>query len=457
MTNILFCDLFVNRLNLMDDDSEDDVRLKFERAFIDALGSTPDAFTEAHILGYYLGYLSDRSAAQPYFHDPKLLQARALQSLELYFHGMAQQTALVIILEDIHWSDPGSLRLLQQLFRRLSADPILVIITTRETLPEVFEPVEPDARVHRLMLMPLNADDCTLLSRNLLAGEGNLSPELHQFILERSEGNPLFIEELIHLLHEQKALRHSADGWHLDQQRLAHQLPTTLISILQTRLADLTADELLILQIASVIGRIFWDTSIITVLTMVNPTADNPERRVQQSLSELERRMLILRPRHSVYREHRQYVFYHALLRDAVYITILKRDRRRYHAGAAKWMLDALKKGTFANDYTAILASHYEGADQIDDVDYSILHDKVTAICPEEATVTLSLTLGWAAMTASSARSSASSRSSMDRWARTIPSARASTAPSPAKARRVRSTRSAAFRPSPPITARSGI
>lgn len=91
------------------------------------------------------------------------------------------------------------------------------------------------------------------------------------------------------------------------------------------------------------------------------------------------------------------------------------------------------------------------------DVDYSILHDKVTAICPEEATVTLSLTLGWAAMTASSARSSASSRSSMDRWARTIPSARASTAPSPAKARRVRSTRSAAFRPSPPITARSGI
>ncbi|MBW4439283.1 MAG: AAA family ATPase [Pleurocapsa minor GSE-CHR-MK-17-07R] len=362
MTNSMFCEMFVYRFRLMDQDSEATMLRKFERGFIDAIGNTQEAYTEAHLLCYFLGYSSDEAIAGPYARDPTRLHERVLQSLEVYFRGIALQTPVLMLLEDLHWSDHSSVQMLRRLMGRLMDVPILAVISTRPSPQHAADWSGMSGNVQRIRLMALDPQDSHALIAGLFPPGTSIEPELEQFVVQRAEGNPLFIQELMHMLGEQQAIQHRAGGWHLNISKAPEQIPTTLMSILQARMADLQAGELVVLQVASVVGRIFWDSSIEAILSDL-PDHHDGEINVASALEGLRQRMLIVLPKESVYRDQREYVFFHAMMRDAAYLTILKRDRRLYHQGAARWLADALRRGVYSQEYSSILAGHYEAAE----------------------------------------------------------------------------------------------
>ena len=154
--------------------------------------------------------------------------------------------------------------------------------------------------------------------------------------------------------------------WQVDTARLADlRVPTTLTGVLQARLDSLAPMEKGILQRASIFGRVFWDQAVQALLDQP-PTADSvsPDWHeiLEESLHHLRRRELILHHETSTIEQAAEFTFKHALLRDVTYERVLKRERRIYHARAARWLAEATQRIGRGDEYAAIIAAHHEQA-----------------------------------------------------------------------------------------------
>lgn len=194
--------------------------------------------------------------------DPQALQNQYLMSLRRLLTALAARRPLCLLLEDIHWADPSSVELLRKLLPLTGEAPLLFCLVTR---PERDTPgwrlvtAARDllgGRLTELTLKELSAADSALLIANLLDNAA-LPEATRELILDKAEGNPFFVEEVIRMLIDHNLLARHAGQWIVQGEITASEIPDNLQSLLLARIDRLPEDIKRALRVASVIGRQF--------------------------------------------------------------------------------------------------------------------------------------------------------------------------------------------------------
>jgi predicted ATPase len=152
--------------------------------------------------------------------------------------------------------------------------------------------------------------------------------------------------------------------WRVDDKKLNEMdVPTTLTGVLQARIERLSQEERTLIQQASVVGRVFWDQAV----RYLNHQGkgDLEEEGIQDGLSKLRGREMIYRRELSAFQEAREYIFKHAVLREVIYESVLKKLRRVYHALIAKWLME--QRADRSGEVVGLIADHLEQAGEYDE------------------------------------------------------------------------------------------
>jgi class 3 adenylate cyclase/tetratricopeptide (TPR) repeat protein len=369
----LIRDVLFQRFEIQESDSVVVAREKFEQGFIGLTGdaahmSDETVLAPAHFIGQLLGL--DFSASphlRGILHDPEQIRQRASHYLGRFFAEASQgvqnrgdtglRQAAGLLLEDIHWSDEGSLELVEHVARACRGAPLMILCLARPTLFERFSAWGDSAENHsRLELSPLPQSASRTLVGALLHKTHEIPPSLCELVIDGAEGIPFYIEETIKMLIDIRVIVPDVDRWHVESARLgAATIPASLTGILQARLDGLSQSERTVLQRASVIGRTFWDNALKELAT----PADSPELLIE-ALAGLRRKELVLHSESSGFAETVEYTFKHDLLRKVAYEGLLKKTRRTYHEQVANWLVR--QSGERVNEFAAAVAGHFEQA-----------------------------------------------------------------------------------------------
>lgn len=257
----------------------------------------------------------------------------------------------VVLVEDIHWAEDQLFDMLEYLLAGVQG-PLLVIATARPELLARRPGWGVRAGGELLELEPLSEEDSLRMLDELLAGV--LPPELRELVLQRAEGNPFFVEELLGVLIDQGLLARGNDGWTLEKLPSDFTVPDSIHAVLAARIDLLEAAEKSALQAAAVIGRVFWAGPVYELVDA------EPDLRV------LEQRGLVRRRTGSAMAGEREYAIKHALTREVAYASLPKAQRSRMHAAFAAWLE---RMGEGRDDLASLLAHHYSAAVRPEDAD----------------------------------------------------------------------------------------
>jgi class 3 adenylate cyclase/tetratricopeptide (TPR) repeat protein len=352
----LLRDLMSTRLGVQESDPTEVVRAKAEQGVELAFPGDPQARRHAHLVASWLGYELD-DAATPPPGDPRSLRDQATALLAQYFARLSESAPVVMLLEDLHWADDGSLAWLDAADRVLHDRPVLVVATARPSLRER-RPHWGEGLAHhsRLPLQPLSRRQSRQLVHELLQHVDRVPDTLTELVVEAAEGNPFYIEELVTWLVDAGVVVRGTPTWRVHEERIGTvRVPSTLKGVLQARLDALSQPERAVLQRASVVGRVFWDDAVDHL--DAGSVATTPA-----ALEALHRRELVFQREVSAFDSAREFLFKHALLRDVAYDGVLKARRATYHALTARWLAEVTERSQRADEYAALIAEHYRQA-----------------------------------------------------------------------------------------------
>ena len=194
--------------------------------------------------------------------DPDAEQQRLFESIVTWFGALTKDDKLLLIIDDVHWADSGSLALLRYLARRLNRRRALIVATYREveldvTLPfrETLQEINRERLATRIKLSGLDVNGTGELLATLFAEE--IQPEFLEGIYRETEGNPFFIEEVCKALVDNGKLYYEKGHWHRPDDIAELEIPQGIRSTIQTRLSKLSEEEQDVLQKAALLGREF--------------------------------------------------------------------------------------------------------------------------------------------------------------------------------------------------------
>jgi class 3 adenylate cyclase/tetratricopeptide (TPR) repeat protein len=290
--------------------------------------------------------------------DPSMVQRQTYVVMRQVLLAMAQSAPLILILEDLHWLDPASKELLIYLMGAISEAPILLVLISREferktTIRPLLDILEKSPqRFVDVRLKRLSEAEALQLLTQLLKGTDEEGPlyQLQQRIVKRAEGNPFYIEEIVRMLIDQQVLIQYNNHFALTTrpEESLDQLPGTLKSLILTRFDGLDEELRQILQKAAVLGRSF-PLSLLQALSPANPEA------TVTYLYELKNRLFLAE---DPFNREPGFTFYHALIQEAIYDMILKRDRRTLHGQVGQ----VIEWGQFYNEDERVEALGYHYA-----------------------------------------------------------------------------------------------
>ncbi len=329
---------------------EDDSTLVAFEKLENGMGNVLD-IQEIHLACNFAGF--DMSSSR-FIHDMEgdsSLASAGRAALVRYFRKIASTGRTLVYLEDLHWADSMSLELVEQIVRDIPASKMLVLCLTRPPLlarmPNWGEDI-PNIFLH---LKPLSPHESRNLVGEILQRMRNLPGELSELIISNADGNPFYVEELIKMLVEDGVI--SPDTWTVDVEALTgEKVPSTLTGVLQARLDTLPSGEKTLLQMASVIGRVFWDKTVKDLYNTEEPVE------ILGMLSSVEHHDLVHRMNISAFSDAGEYLFKHAILRDVTYETVLLRIRKKYHRLVAIWL--ERNSGDRIAEFAGLIADHYE-------------------------------------------------------------------------------------------------
>ncbi len=259
---------------------------------------------------------------------------------------VALEQPLVLVFEDIHWAEEPLLELIEHLATWVREAPLLLICLAR---PELLD-LRPDwgggrVRATSIELEALRRDESEQLVDALLE-DGELTEEARQELLDKTEGNPLYVEETMRMLAEEGI--QSVD-----------RIPDTLQALIAARIDRLPAPTKAILQRAAVIGRIFWDDAVLRL----SPELDS----VEEPLEDLLLRDFVLPEPRSSIRAENAYRFKHVLIREVAYSGLSKSARAEHHRAFAAWLKERagdelLEIRAYHLDHAAKLTAELEGS-----------------------------------------------------------------------------------------------
>jgi class 3 adenylate cyclase/predicted ATPase len=252
---------------------------------------------------------------------PKQQRERTLAALVRQLEGSARHSPVLILFEDAHWIDPTSLDALTLAVKQVQHLRVLLVITFRT---EFRPPWGDQAHVTPLTLGRLEAREGVALA-GLVANGKALPPEILEQIVTRTDGVPLFVEELTKTVLESGLLREEDQRYVLDGPLPTLAIPTSLNASLLARLDRLPPSVREVAQIGAAIGRDFSYERLAAVV----PLLEIPLRQALERLATAE--LIIARgtPPEAMY------MFKHALVQDAAYSTLLRERRQQLHARIA--------------------------------------------------------------------------------------------------------------------------
>ena len=352
-------DLFSFRFKILDNDPLSAVHEKFEAGIASFLNGGGSRET-AHMIGQLVGFdFSESPVVKPKLEEPEAFHQEALALLGKFFLAAAGTSPVFIQVEDIHWADDRSLDLLNSLARENTAIPLFIIYMARPQLYDRRPSWGEGQGFHaRINLQPLSRLDSRRLVRELLKKVDQVPTELRDLIIDRAEGNPFYMEELVKALIDDGVIVKGEDSWQVQQEKFsAVRVPPTLVGVLQSRLDSFPPGQRTLLQRASVVGRIFWESAVVHLSAADGVTAGA----VGGMLEDLREREMVFKREESAFEGTPEYGFRHAILRDVVYETIVPSQRRGYHRLVAEWLTEAGRDRL--EEYNPLIAEHYERAE----------------------------------------------------------------------------------------------
>jgi class 3 adenylate cyclase/predicted ATPase len=273
--------------------------------------------------------------------SPQRRKEQTFEVLGEQLDGLAARRPVLIVLEDMHWIDPTTRELLDLLVERLVTLPVLLVVTLRD---DIESPWGGQPHVTRLPLQRLSLRHSAAMVEGLAPG-GTISARLLEEIVGRTDGVPLFLEELTKTVLE-SSLPDAAD----DRFGLAGSpslaVPATLRDSLMARL-DRLASVKEIAQVGAVIGREFS-------LELVAAALGRPEPEIAAALDRLTASELVFQHGSPL---ARSYSFKHALVQDVAYQSLLKSRRQQLHGRVARVLVERFPE--LAEMAPELLAHHF--------------------------------------------------------------------------------------------------
>ncbi len=252
-------------------------------------------------------------------------------AIRRFFEAVARERPLVVVFDDIHWGEPTFLDLVDHIADWSRGSPILLLCMARPDLLDVRPTWGGGKRnAATVSLEPLTEEQATALVANLL-GSAELPGALPRRIVEKTEGNPLFVEETLAMLIDEELIVRDDEGWRVIGELSAVTVPPSIHALLSARLDRLTSEERMVLEAAAVIGNEFFAGAVRDLVPV------DIRERLPSDLMALVRKELI-HPQDTTLPGEEAFRFRHLLIRDSTYDSIAKIRRAELHERVADWL-----------------------------------------------------------------------------------------------------------------------
>lgn len=345
-----FLDLLRRFAQIRDDDSESEVR----DLLVDRLGKIfPEESRQFAVFAQLLSIKLETEEAKVVRRlTGEMFQKEFFSVMEEFLRTLAEEKPVLILLEDMHWADQSSMKLVAELCSLPESEPIGIVALFRSRYDaaenwEMFTPaIEPCRdRYTELTLQPLSEEASRDLIDQIL-DYSDIPEKFYDIVIQKTGGNPFFVEELLRSLMEEKVLVNDGGNWKVTELKKADQVPDTLQGLLLSRLDRLPEQTKEIVQSASVIGRVF----LYRIL-----------KHMTQKEGDIDPHVNIIEDANLVQEQSRfpeiEYIFRHALTQEVAYKTMLLPERKRLHRKVGEAMED--KFAGRHQQFTGLLAYHY--------------------------------------------------------------------------------------------------
>ena len=354
----LWVDLFHDWLGMRPEESQEEKRLSLRRRAEALWGKDLDEHYP--YLATFLGLPLEEAFTEKVRHlNGEGLRHQFFLAVRSWIEAASRKNPVVLALSDLQWADESSLALLKYCLPISDSETLLWMLsfrTERESAIWEFHhylEAEYPHRLRQVALPPLTEEQSQELIDHLI-GPGTLPQQTSYLIIHNAGGNPYYILELIRSLIAKGVLvREEEDGpWRVTRTVTTLDLPDSLQRLLVARIDRLSTQERLVLQIAAVIGPVFW-LNMIQDLLGETPT-------LKADLTALQRTPFI-QESGRVPELGMQYLFRSPLIRDAAYDSLLSAQKVTYHLKAAEYLENLIHPDVVGN-HDGMLAYHYRGA-----------------------------------------------------------------------------------------------
>lgn len=305
--------LFDEAIKIKSEDSSETLRLKLENTIERLL---PDS----HDIIPYIGSLYSLDYPEIESVSPEFLKSKLFDAVYKVLIALAEGEPTIICIEDLHWSDPSSLELIRFIQEKMDA-PVMFIYVTRPTIQLFSDSFIKTMKLpyYELEINDLSVTDSKMMVHSLLDTK-QIPEALENFVENRTQGNPFYLEEMVNSLIESDVLVQKGDQWELKRPITERDISSSIHSVVAARVDRLEKDVRHVLQEASVIGRSFY----YQIIQQISET----RKEIQNVLETLEGLDFIKSIESDIDLE---YIFKHALTQEVVYKGLLKTHRKNIH------------------------------------------------------------------------------------------------------------------------------
>ena len=360
--------MWFDRFQIADDTPLAQAEAKWVERFRELSGQV-NSEEAAHALGLLVGLPFEES---PYIKamrsDPAQVKGRALVVSRELLQAVRQQSPVVVLLEDLQWTDAASWEYLMEVFLdKQAAEQPNGVFVLGAARPEW----QPPEQLQRLLgalegsesgsgpwgavisLGPLTDEATRHLAEELLQRAEHIPEQMIDVLVERSEGVPYFAEEMINWYIDHGILDTSGEKWRVLSEKLQGEpLPATLQHLLLTRLGSLSQPERALLQRGAIFGRRFWTGGV----EALGATAG------AEVLGRLQPRGFVEAEPESAFQGDTEWSFHQSLLQEVTYESVLKRERASLHRVAADWLERQAREAGRLDEFAGLLGDHCERA-----------------------------------------------------------------------------------------------
>ena len=334
----LFIDILKANFDIREGDSDSDIREKVKKG-IQIVGAD-----EGSTLPCFLELLSVKdSGIDKISMSPEEIKDRIIEALKQIVLKGSEIRPLILAYEDLHWVDKSSEEVLKYVLDSIPGARVLLIFTYR---PEFVHTWGAKSYHNQLTLNRLSNRESLMMVYHLLRTEA-LDRDLEEFILEKSEGIPFFIEELIKSLNDLKIIEKKENKYRITKDISEVTIPTTIQDVIMARIDSLLEEIKSLLQTASAVGREFGHY-------LIQKVTGFAEQKLLSHLSALKDSELIYE--RGIYPQS-TYIFKHALTQEVAYDSLLLKKRKEIHEQVGS-SIEALYPDRL-EEHSELLAYHY--------------------------------------------------------------------------------------------------